>query len=294
MRNRKHLACTLASFALALVPAAQSGLVGTWDGLHEPPGIVGGDPFSLQIETEGETVRGVLVLPERAVRFEGSFDRARNALRFRTEEGEASLAGELVLRDGELAGQATNGPWEWGFHARRASEQVLERSHAARVVDLAAAERPETFSLVGLDTELGLELDELVRSIAERNHVVGLSVACVVAGELVDVRGLGWEDFFARVPAGDETRYRWASISKPLTATAALRMAARGELELDADVRKLVPEFPEKTVAGAVVVITPRHVLTHQSGIVHYEGAQRTWRSYEKPHPFEELACGLD
>jgi len=289
------LAGALASIALALLPAAQAELVGTWDGVHEPPGIVGGDPFSLLVESgAGERVLGSLVLPEGAVRFEGTFDRARGTRRFGAGVGGDHLEAELRLAGGELVGQARNGPWEWGFRASRASEQVLERSHAPRVVELDSKERPETFSLVGLETELGFALDELVRSIATKNKVVGLSVACVVDGELVDVRSIGWEDYFGGIPASDETRYRWASISKTLTATAALRLAAGGELDLDADVRKLVPEFPAKEIAGKAVTITPRHILTHQSGIVHYEGALRTWREYEQPHPFEELATGLD
>jgi len=289
------LAALLASSALALVPAAQAELVGTWDGTCEPPGIVGGDPFSLLVEPGTyEHVQGTLVLSGGAVRFEGAFDRAKGVLKLGAEVDGDHLEGELLLAGQVLAGQARSGPWEWGFRVRRASEQVLERSHAPRVVPLDSKERPETFSQVGLETELGFALDELVRSIATKNKVVGLSVACVVDGQLVDVRSLGWEDFFGDVPASDQTRYRWASISKTLTATTALRQAARGQLDLDADVRKLVPEFPAKEVGGKPVTITPRQILTHQSGIAHYEGARRTWREYEKPHPFEDLATGLD
>lgn len=291
----RMLVSVLFSSALALVATAQGEFAGTWDGVYEPPGIVGGDPFSLQIEPgEAERVLGVLVLPDGAVRFEGSFDRARNTLHFGAEVGGDPIEAELRLEGEKLAGRATSGPWEFGFRATRASEQILERSHAARVVELDSEERPETFSLVGLETEAGFELDELMRSHVTKNTVVGLSVACVVDGELVDVRSLGWEDFFAGIPASDETRYRWASISKPLTATAALRLAARGELDLDADVRKLVPEFPEQKIADQSATITPRHILRHQSGIVHYQGARRTWREYAKPHPFEDLVAGLD
>lgn len=39
------------------------------------------------------------------------------------------------------------------------------------------------------------------------------------SGLRFDMRSLGWEDFFADVPASGETCYRWTSISKPLTAT---------------------------------------------------------------------------
>jgi CubicO group peptidase (beta-lactamase class C family) len=280
---------------LAHRSAAQVDLAGTWDGVYEPPGIVGGDPFSLLVEPgEGERVLGSLVLPGGAVRFEGTFDRAQGVLRLAAEVDGERTEGELHLAGEELVGRTRSGPYEWGFRAKHASPRVLERSHAPRVVELDSKERPETFSQVGLETELGFALDDLVRSIASKEKVVGVSVACVVDGQLVDVRSLGWEDFLGGIPASDQTRYRWASISKTLTATAALRLAARGRLDLDRDVRALVPEFPAKEVAGKVVTITPRQILTHQSGIVHYEGALRTWREYEQPHPFEELATGLD
>lgn len=301
MRSISHcfvrlIVSLLAGVALAAAQTPHANLRGTWDGTCEPPGVVGGDPFSLVIESvDGDAVRGALVFTSGSARFQGNFDAARGVLAVVTaEEDGPSLQAELVLGDGVLAGQGRTAEWEWGFRVTQASVEVLERSHAPRVVDLAAAERPETFSLVGLEGELGFQLDEFVRGFAAKNEVVGVSVACVVGGELSDVRSLGWEDFFAGVPASDETRYRWASISKPLTATAAVRLTARGAFDLDRDVRELVPEFPPQQIDGKPAVMTPRHILCHQSGIVHYTGARRTWRAYGSPHPFEELLNGLD
>ena len=288
---------SLVAIAVASVAAAQTPretLFGTWDGTYEPPGVVGGDPFSLVIDgVEGQAVRGSMVFPYGEARFAGTLAPERGVLTFATEE-EDPLSVVLVLAGGVLAGQGRKGSFEWSFHVSRASAEVLARSHAPRVVDLSSAERPETFSLVGLPDELGLRLDELVHDFVTKNRVVGLSVACVVDGKLVDVRSSGWEDFFANVPASDETRYRWASISKPLTATTCARLAARGELDLDRDVRELVPEFPAKEFDGKPAIVRPRDILRHQSGIVHYEGARRTWRAYDQPYPFEQLVHGLD
>ena len=281
------------SFARTPVVPQASPLVGTWDGTYEPPGVVGGDPLSLLVASvEGERVRGTLVLPAGPLEFDGIL--AGSTLRFTAPMDDASVALELTLDGGTLTGRGRAEAFEWGFRLAHTDGAVLERSHAPRVVELASRERPATFSLDGLDTEVAFALDELVNSVAEKNDIVGLSVACVVDGELVDVRSLGWEDFFGDVPASGETRYRWASISKPLTATAALRMAARGAFDLDADVRALVPEFPEKLVDGKTARITPRLIMSHQSGITHYAGATRTWRTYDAPHPFDELTNGLD
>ena len=61
--------------------------------------------------------------------------------------------------------------------------------------------------------------------------------------------------------------YRTASIGKAITATAAMQLAERGVLDLDAKVQKYCPAFPEKPWP-----ITARALLSHTSGIRHYEG----------------------
>ncbi|MBN3301350.1 LACTB protein, partial [Amia calva] len=64
---------------------------------------------------------------------------------------------------------------------------------------------------------------------------------------------------------------RIASISKPLTATALARLWEEGKLDLDVPVQTYVPEFPEKEFEGEPVTITTRLLLSHLSGIRHYE-----------------------
>jgi len=58
-----------------------------------------------------------------------------------------------------------------------------------------------------------------------------------------------------------------ASISKPITATAAMLLSQRGKLDLDAPVQKYCPAFPLK---GSP--ITTRQSLAHLAGIRHYKG----------------------
>ncbi|XP_043980166.1 serine beta-lactamase-like protein LACTB, mitochondrial isoform X3 [Gambusia affinis] len=64
---------------------------------------------------------------------------------------------------------------------------------------------------------------------------------------------------------------RIASISKSLTTAAAARLCEEGKLDLDAPVQKYVPEFPQKQFDGKDVTITSRMILSHLSGIRHYE-----------------------
>lgn len=93
----------------------------------------------------------------------------------------------------------------------------------------------------------------------------GLSVAVVQDGEFVWSAGFGMADLENSVPATSQTLYRLGSISKPLTATAALALWERGKLDLDSPVQKYCPEFPQKPWP-----ITTRELLGHLGGIRSY------------------------
>jgi CubicO group peptidase (beta-lactamase class C family) len=67
------------------------------------------------------------------------------------------------------------------------------------------------------------------------------------------------------VPAKALTVYRIASVSKSLTAVAAMQLAEKGKLDLDAPVQKYVPSFPTKNFP-----VTARQLLAHLSGIRNY------------------------
>lgn len=108
-------------------------------------------------------------------------------------------------------------------------------------------------------------IEQRARAFVEERGVVGLSLGLIVDGVPAHRAHFGWEDREAQTPASDRTMYRWASISKPLTAVVAMQLEAEGRLDLHGDVRRLVPEFPDKGKP-----ITPFQLLCHQGGIVHY------------------------
>lgn len=157
------------------------------------------------------------------------------------------------------------------------------------VVDF-ARKRPVTIDKDGLQSFWAQPIVARIEKELDAQQVVGLSAAFVIDSEVVDVRSWGWEDFGKDLPATGKTLYRWASITKPMTAIIALQLAAEGKLDLDADVRNLVPEFPEKQYA-----VHARHILSHQSGIVHYQhGPVVTQREYESKDPFRDRILAID
>jgi CubicO group peptidase (beta-lactamase class C family) len=110
-------------------------------------------------------------------------------------------------------------------------------------------------------------IDARIAELMQKQQVPGLSAAIVVDGQLAYERGYGLADVENNVQATGETIYRLASISKMLTATAAMQLVEQGKLDLSAPIQKYVPEFPEKQAP-----ITAELLLKHQSGIRHYKG----------------------
>lgn len=119
----------------------------------------------------------------------------------------------------------------------------------------------------GASRDPGAELRSVVRQYLDDKRVVGCSIAIAEQGRIVFAEGFGYANLEVRAPATPETVYRLASISKPITAVAVLRLAEMGLLNLDDDIRKYLPEFPDKGVT-----VTVRHLLCHTSGIRHYRG----------------------
>ena len=122
------------------------------------------------------------------------------------------------------------------------------------------------------------------------NSIPGVSVAVVENGEVAWAAGFGSADLENSVPATAHTLYRLASISKPITATAALLLWQQGKLDLDAPVQKYCPAFPEKNTP-----ITTRELLGHIAGIRHYKSdSQDDPESGNTRHFPNPIQAGLD
>jgi CubicO group peptidase (beta-lactamase class C family) len=108
------------------------------------------------------------------------------------------------------------------------------------------------------------EFEAFAARVMKAQQMPGLSVA-VVQGDFRWSRGFGFADLENQVPATAESSYRMASVTKPMTAVAVLRLADEGKIDLDADVQTYAPFFPRKKFP-----ITIRQLLSHQGGISHY------------------------
>ena len=116
-----------------------------------------------------------------------------------------------------------------------------------------------------LAVEQRRRIESQVSQFKTKNHLPSVSVAVVENGAYEWAKSFGMADLENSVPATPHTLYRLASISKPITATAALVLYERGKLNLDAPVQTYCPAFPAKEAP-----ITTRELLGHLGGIRHY------------------------
>ena len=89
-------------------------------------------------------------------------------------------------------------------------------------------------------------VDAAVTSEIVRQELVGVAIGIIEDGQVAYVAGYGFEDREEKIPVTTETMFRWASISKPLTAITAVQLSVSDRLDLDRDIRELLPEFPDK------------------------------------------------
>lgn len=116
-------------------------------------------------------------------------------------------------------------------------------------------------------------MENAISKFMSANRVPGIAAAAVVNGEEVWSEGFGMADLENSVPVTPQTLFRLASISKPITATAAMHLWEQGKLDIEAPIQKYCPIFPQKESP-----ITIRQLMAHLGGIRHY-----------KPDPKEDL-----
>jgi CubicO group peptidase (beta-lactamase class C family) len=98
-------------------------------------------------------------------------------------------------------------------------------------------------------------------------NVRGVSIAVLHNGKMEWARGFGVLEVDGK-PVNAETLFQAGSISKPLTAMAALKLVEQGKLSLDADINTYLTSWklPADAVTGGKPV-TLRELMTHTAGI---------------------------
>ena len=113
------------------------------------------------------------------------------------------------------------------------------------------------------------QLLDYMEQVRNENDLPGMSVAVAVDGEIVFSEGVGYAELDNQVPATGRTVHNVGSVSKVLAVVGLMKLVEEGKVDLDATIQTYMPYYPEKEVP-----ITVRQILTHTSGIRHYDGIE--------------------
>ncbi|SNT71498.1 serine hydrolase domain-containing protein [Paracoccus seriniphilus] len=117
---------------------------------------------------------------------------------------------------------------------------------------------------IGADGTLPDRLTESVEARMAADGVAGAVVVLIEGGEPVWTKAFGMADPTSVRPMKADALFRVESISKPVTAWGAMRLAETGRLDLDAPIGACLSRWspPE-----AMRKVTPRMLLSHTAGI---------------------------
>ncbi len=112
------------------------------------------------------------------------------------------------------------------------------------------------------ETSLRIRLHALLDSA----DIPGISLATVARAKTTHVFSLGWRDSTGGKKVDTNTVFEAASLSKPVIAYAAVKLADAGKLDLDRPISAYV-EIPELGNDPRANRITARMILSHTSGL---------------------------
>src|SRR5215208_4173057 len=111
--------------------------------------------------------------------------------------------------------------------------------------------------------------DQSIRDLMRKYAIPGGAVAVVRDGKLFYARGFGYADVENKTPVQPDALFRIASVSKPITGVAIMKLVEEGKLELD---DRVAPFIAHLTPAQGATVdprweqITIRQLLDHTGG----------------------------
>lgn len=171
-----------------------------------------------------------------------------------TELGWSSSAPEVaaVIASGQVIALAPGTATITGVHGTASGKAYVSvtRGSGRRVPEMAS-------------------FDSIIPRIMNRWSIPGGAVAVVKDGRLVLARGYGWADQGTGKVIQPDALFRVASLSKPITAVAVLKLHEEGRLDLDMGAFSVLPHLQPpagETEDPRLARITVRQLLHHSGG----------------------------
>jgi methyl acetate hydrolase len=145
--------------------------------------------------------------------------------------------------------------------------------------------------------------DAALRGIVERGDVPGVVAAITSRAETIYLASFGERGLGQGVPMTADSVFNIASMTKPITATAAMQLVEQGELELDVPISRWAPPAKDLQVLdgwdarGKAILRAPKREVTLRDLMTHTSGfAYGLWDAelarYMTEEKFPDLSSG--
>ena len=109
-------------------------------------------------------------------------------------------------------------------------------------------------------------LDKMMVTIMRDHEAPGATLAVSRKGKLVYARGFGVANARKTIPVFPSTKFRIASVSKPITSAAVASLVHDGKLQFDDPIGKFFNRAERRMVNPQILKITIRQLLQHRGG----------------------------
>ena len=159
-------------------------------------------------------------------------------------------------------------------YSRKSSFAEWKRAHGILSAKVLMSNKPLNNSVLSNGAVIASENQEETleskinkwgEAFIENYNIPGMQLSVSSKNNTLFSKGFGYSDLENKKKVSPKTRFRIASVTKPMTAAAIIKLAAEGKLDLDEDVRTYVPAFPKKKHT-----LTTRQLAAHLGGIRDY------------------------
>lgn len=120
----------------------------------------------------------------------------------------------------------------------------------------------DSLRLVYNPNEEDKNVDAFMQNLHKRAAFNG-NVLVAKKGKIIYQKSFGWADYLLKDSLNLQSQFELASVTKPMTSIAVLKLVEEGKLKLDQTVNDFFPDFPYEG-------ITIKMLLTHRSGLPNY------------------------
>lgn len=143
------------------------------------------------------------------------------------------------------------------------------------IVSACSGEKTQTFESTFLSPEAESVLDSTIQYYTQNKKLAGISALVAKDGCIKYQKSFGMQNIEENRSARNNTLYRIASMTKPITTVALLQLLEKGLVNLDDSASQFIPEFKnavvlqsDSTLVPANKPITIKQLLMHTAGLL--------------------------